>query len=882
MLGVLGGILPPTAPAGQDFAPALARIDSLHVARAVDEAAAFIAPLLETARADKDSAFILPLTAKLGRLWASFGQPARGEPLLREAADLATARRDSLPLHDALRWLGYALEVQGRPAEAEAVYRRLLASSLTGGDRRHEGWARTGLGFQAQRRGLSDEAEQQYRLAVGLFRGLADRQAEVWAANGLATVLQAKGAYRQAQEIYRQVAETGRATGFLMVEALAENNLGTIEFAIGDPGIAQQHFARAEEIQTGLQLWQEALVAGANRALCATYLGRFDEAAARYEDLLRTSRERHLPEPEAQLLVLLAGLRQQQGRPHEAVASFRQLLTDNPADLDLRFRIKGTIGLADALAAVDSVAPALNLLRNLETRIAGQVRGEQRLELDLALGRCLALAGQQEAALARFTSGSGLADSLGLQPRLLSGLAGQGECLLALDRPDQALAILRRAALVWDSSRAEPLDREWREARGPAGRLVFSRLAALLADEPATAFDTVQSFKARTLAERMGREKPFRVVTLAQLQTAVLRPGELLLDYYLGPEESVLFAVTRDSLFAWRRPAAGDLAPRLKTFRDLAATPPSPGMAALPQPDWRPLADLIWGPARPLIADADHVILVPDGLLNLAPLCLFDPPNRNVTWSRVPSASLLAALRQNTASPTGQGILALAGTRNGSGKQLAGARRETDLLAHRFSQVSTGLDSLAQLERFAVLHLASHARVDDQRPWASSIGVDLGDSTLTIQADQVAELALPARLVVLSACSTGGGRTLSGEGVLGLSSAFLAAGSAAVVASLWPVDDRFTERLMDRFYHHLERGRSAAQALARAQHDLRQDPPTAAPFAWAGFVLIGDGDATVPLHSRRSALWPVLPLVLGVGAIALLQRRRRRAEAEKF
>lgn len=880
MLGVFWGVLPPAALAEPGFAPALARIDSLHVARAVDEAAAFIAPLLQTARAENDSAFILPLTAKLGRLWASFGQPARGEPLLREAAELATARRDSLPLHDALRWLGYALEVQGRPAEAEAVYRRLLVSSLASGDRRHEGWARTGLGFQAQRRGRYDESEQQYRLAVDLFRGLADRQAQVWAANGLATVLQAKGAYRQAQEIYRQVAETGRATGFLMVEALAENNLGTIEFAIGDPGAAQQHFARAEEIQTGLHLWQEALVAGANRALCAANLGRFDEAAARYEDLLRTSRERRLPEPEAQLLVLLAELRVQQGRPHEAAAIFRQLLADNPADLDLRFRVKGAIGLADALAAVDSVAPALNLLRDIETQTAGQVRGEHRLDLDLALGRCLALARQQDAALARFTAGTGLADSLGLQPRLLAGLAGQGECLLALDRPDQALAILRRAARVWDSSRAEPLDSEWREARGPAGRLVFSRLAALLADDPATAFDTVQSFKARTLAERMGRESPFGVVTLDRLQTEVLRPGELLLDYYLGPEESTLFAVTRDSIFAWPRPAADDLAPRLKTFRDLAAAPPSPGVPVPPQPDWGPLADLTWGPARSLIAGASHVILVPDGLLNLAPLCLFDTPDRDVAWSRVPSASLLAALRQKSGGPAGRGILALAGTRNGSGKMLVGAGRETDLLAHRFRQVSTDLDSLAQLERFAVLHLASHARVDDQRPWASSIGVDLGDTTLTIQADQVAGLALHARLVVLSACSTGGGRTLSGEGVLGLSSAFLAAGSSAVVASLWPVDDRFTERLMDRFYFHLDRGQSVAQALALARRDLRQDPATASPFAWAGFVLIGDGDATVPLHSRPSALWPVLPLVLVVGAIALLQRRRRRAVAE--
>ena len=84
----------------------LAHIDSLHVSRQVAAAEAYIEPRLADARAAADSALIMPLVSKLGRLWVCFGQQKRSEPLLREAVALAAALEDSLSLCDALRWLG--------------------------------------------------------------------------------------------------------------------------------------------------------------------------------------------------------------------------------------------------------------------------------------------------------------------------------------------------------------------------------------------------------------------------------------------------------------------------------------------------------------------------------------------------------------------------------------------------------------------------------------------------------------------------------------------------------------------------------------------------------------------------------------------------------
>ena len=95
--------------------------------------------------------------------------------------------------------------------------------------------------------------------------------------------------------------------------------------------------------------------------------------------------------------------------------------------------------------------------------------------------------------------------------------------------------------------------------------------------------------------------------------------------------------------------------------------------------------------------------------------------------------------------------------------------------------------------------------------------------------------------MVLSACSTRGGRTLAGEGPQSLSRGFIDAGAARVVGTLWPVRDEAATVLIESFYRHLltER-RSPAAALRSAQRELRAQARFAAPHDWAGFVLEGD------------------------------------------
>ena len=145
-----------------------------------------------------------------------------------------------------------------------------------------------------------------------------------------------------------------------------------------------------------------------------------------------------------------------------------------------------------------------------------------------------------------------------------------------------------------------------------------------------------------------------------------------------------------------------------------------------------------------------------------------------------------------------------------------------------------------------IVHLAVHGELNEARPELSylelsrydSMGRRLDSRVFTHELD---DLTLHADLMVLSACNTGRGKVVQGEGVVGMAQAVLAAGASRALVSLWPVDDETTAELMRSFYQALlERGASPADALRQAQRAMRRNERRRGPFYWAGFVLVGD------------------------------------------
>lgn len=196
------------------------------------------------------------------------------------------------------------------------------------------------------------------------------------------------------------------------------------------------------------------------------------------------------------------------------------------------------------------------------------------------------------------------------------------------------------------------------------------------------------------------------------------------------------------------------------------------------------------------------------------------------------------------------------------------------------SEASEGFLERADLTPYSVVHLAAHAVIDEESPDRSAVllAPGSGPEDGLLQIREIVGLDLRGKAVVLSACRTASGTLLEGEGVMGLARGFFQAGARTVVGSLWPLRDDEAERLVRDLYPRLAEGRSLAGALAAAQRDrMRAGDPEA---AWAGLVVLGDGDLAPirPVGPRLpGGTWPVLAAGAALAAALYLMARRRRA-----
>jgi CHAT domain-containing protein/tetratricopeptide (TPR) repeat protein len=167
-------------------------------------------------------------------------------------------------------------------------------------------------------------------------------------------------------------------------------------------------------------------------------------------------------------------------------------------------------------------------------------------------------------------------------------------------------------------------------------------------------------------------------------------------------------------------------------------------------------------------------------------------------------------------------------------------RRALDFEANR--EVVTG----GELSQYKILHFATHGILNNQHPELSGIVLSLVDGQGRAQdgflrLHEIYNLRLPVELVVLSACQTGLGKEIRGEGLVGLTRGFMYAGAPRLVTSLWQVDDKASSELMKRFYQEiLEQKLSAAAALRVAQIQMWQQKDWRSPYYWAAFTLHGE------------------------------------------
>ena len=392
-----------------------------------------------------------------------------------------------------------------------------------------------------------------------------------------------------------------------------------------------------------------------------------------------------------------------------------------------------------------------------------------------------------------------------------------------------------------------------------------------------------------------------KTLSFADVQ-AVLDSDTVLLEYWFGAKQSWLWALTRDSVSTYELPARDRIEPAARRVSDLLTAHNDRELPTAARELSRLILDPAGADLknRRIVIAADgalqqvpFAILPEPGDAGETPLIV----RHEVT--EIPSASALAELRKQIGSrPRAPRQLAVFADPvfDASDPRLKGRVAEPTVVAQNESadrllvqlaesaaqtaaprtliprlpytrQEAQAILSLAPpasrlaaldfrasrdaaldpgLREYRYLHFATHGFVDNDRPGLSSLVLSMVDpqgrpANGFLRLTDIYNMKLAADLVVLSACQTGLGKQVTGEGVLGLTRGFLYAGAARVIVSLWSVNDRATAELMTRLYRHLLKDKETpAAALRDAQVEMWKNKQWTSPYYWAAFVLHGE------------------------------------------
>ena len=403
--------------------------------------------------------------------------------------------------------------------------------------------------------------------------------------------------------------------------------------------------------------------------------------------------------------------------------------------------------------------------------------------------------------------------------------------------------------------------------------------------------------QAREGAKRQVPGRPTSVEPLgAEAIPLLLDAGTALLALSLGPDRSWLFLITDTSIKVFPLAAREELEATASRAYDLLPLEQTRGYAAATRITKRQLADLVLGPVWQHLS-YERLVFAADGMLHLIPLGLLPDPEGRLLLDRfetvqLPSASVLSHLRQRRASrslyPSSIALVAdpvfspfdlrlgqnarqpdessersylhrLPATAEEAQEIAALASTHLSIDPQIFSAFEANRELITGggLNDYRLLHFATHGLVDAGDSALASLVLSLYSPDGTprsglLPARDLFDLELGADLVVLSACRTAIGQPIRGEGLVGLSQGFLAAGASHLVVSLWDVDDRSTADLMVHFYDFLfEQGGAPARALRRAQLEFeRQNPGSSS--RWGAFIAIGDWGLSLDLHDVRA------------------------------
>jgi CHAT domain-containing protein/Tfp pilus assembly protein PilF len=677
-----------------------------------------------------------------------------------------------------------------------------------------------------------------------------------------------------------------------LVEAL--NDVGALLARLGDGASAERSFRRAIEIARAID--NEPGVTANLVALgdLEHRRKRLDEAAALYRDALARATAAGDRGGAAGIRVALAVVSREQGRLDEASAEAGRAIDEARA-------LGGRPVEAEALFARAEVARTRRqnddaLRDNAAAQEIATALGDPELQWRVGYGQGQALEalGRNDDAAAAYRRAVALIEDVRSQLRDERFRASYLEdkyqvyvslvqLLLKLGRTQEAFTYAERLRarqyLEWMNRGVPPIQDEARRQAELALRERVRQLQRAIDEEhvrpegerrqaldlfSAELIDAERDYQA-ALAVLLRDEPAYAAArALASVSSDDVRrklaADTALVEYVVADEGVSIFVIRSTGIQAKTVTIRSvDLAAKVELLRDLivreAGTDWQAPAASLYQTLVAPIEQAGW------LADVHQLYLVPHGILHYVPFAAL-PRGReqgarllvnDYVIAYLPAAAALADGtgdgNRNGNGWAAQSVMAVAPARTGlqfsqqEAAAVAGLFPKERLLLVGNRATETAFKTSAG--RYDVLHLATHGYFNRFNPLLSGLELEPDakeDGRLEVH--EILGLKLAARLVVLSACDTalGGGyfaEVPSGDDIVGLTRAFLFAGSPSVVASLWAVNDRSTMGLMSGFYGKLS-SENKATALATAQRELvARGGRYAHPYFWGAFVLVG-------------------------------------------
>ncbi|RLD64675.1 MAG: hypothetical protein DRI84_08440 [Bacteroidetes bacterium] len=199
--------------------------------------------------------------------------------------------------------------------------------------------------------------------------------------------------------------------------------------------------------------------------------------------------------------------------------------------------------------------------------------------------------------------------------------------------------------------------------------------------------------------------------------------------------------------------------------------------------------------------------------------------------------------------------------------------REVNQIADHFniksfkSKAANKENFLDNVSDFPIIHLAMHTKIDDENPSFSELVFSPStEEVYNLYTNEIYDLELNASLVLLSACNTGSGKILKGEGIMSFARAFLFAGCHSLTLTLWSINDNTSTELIGNYYKYLSEGRSKSKALqlAKIKYLESADPLKSHPYFWAAYIQIGNNKPINPEHSSQALMYYLSLLILSL------------------